>query len=220
MKYLILIPAYNSELSIRPLIGQLRKELSTVTCTIVVVNDGSTDNTEKIAVGLGIQTISHNRNLGKGNALRSGFTFAQDEGFDAIVTIDADLQHDPSVLPRMMSQFEAEKSDILIGVRHFSGGMSWARRLSNSVTSAAMTIKTGVRIPDSQSGYRIMKTKSVKSLNLRTGRYETESEILIKLARQNARFGFYPIPTIYNNEKSYIDHFRDTLRFIKMYLTT
>lgn len=219
-RILIIIPSFNAELTVGNLIGKIRMSLheQPFTYDILVVDDGSSDKTVLIASENNIKVISHKINLGKGEALKTGFKFASEHDYKTMVTIDADLQHDPAILPNMLNFYFNNSHDIVIGTRTFDKRkMSLARIMSNRITSAVMTLRTGQFIPDSQSGYRIIRTVTVRDLVLKSSRYELESELLIRLAQRKARMGFFPIETLYGSEKSHIRHFQDTLRFIKMY---
>ncbi len=220
MKILIIIPAFNAESTLPELIHKIKSALSEFDYSILIVNDGSSDQTKTFVRTLNTEYIEHTTNQGKGAALKTGFRFAIDKKFDCIVTIDADLQHDPLLVSPMIDHFKKENADILIGTRIFSGNMSWDRRFSNYTTSVLMSIRTGIKIGDSQSGFRIIKTAVLHDIVLKTNRYETESELLIKLAKNNARFTTFNIPTLYNDEKSYIRRGLDTFRFIRMYFTS
>ncbi len=218
---LIIIPAYNAESTVGKLIDNIRISLpqQTFNYDILLVNDGSTDKTGALASDGKVTTVSHPLNLGKGEALKTGFKFASDQAYKAVVLMDADLQHDPAVLPAMLNFYFTNSYDLVIGTRTFDlKKMSLARILSNRITSALMSFRTGYVIPDSQSGYRIMRTEMIEGMSLESSRYELESELLIRLAQKKAKMGFFPIETIYGNEKSHISHLRDTFRFIKMFI--
>ncbi len=219
--FLILVPAYNAASTLASLVDKIRKQAVSARCDILVVNDGSGDRTAEVAKSKGVAVITHANNAGKGEALKTGFRFAIENEYPAIVTMDADLQHDPESLSSLIRHFSEGRYEIVIGSRHFDRTkMSFARILSNTLTSYLLSLRTGFRIPDSQSGYRIMKTDVLKRIRLTTSGYETESEILIRAGKNKFRIGFVPIETIYAAEKSHIRHLRDTFRFIKMYLKT
>lgn len=216
---LLLIPAFNAQLTIAKLIPQILLHMENQRFDILVVDDGSEDQTGLTAKKLGANVIRHEKNLGKGAALKSGFKYAINNDYPLIVTLDADLQHDPSSLTHMLAFLNTHAFDIVIGSRMFDRKkMSMSRILSNKITSRLISFRAKQAIPDSQSGYRIIRTSVVQNIVLRTNKFETESEILIKLAGKKARFGFFPVETIYAGEKSNIRHIRDTLRFIKMYI--
>ncbi|NUM81195.1 glycosyltransferase family 2 protein [bacterium] len=221
MKLLVLIPAYNAEKTIVRLVENIRIALDkNIDYAILIVDDGSDDATSNLAKDLKVEWVRHEKNLGKGAALKTGFQYMLDHGFDLVATIDADLQHDPAILPGMIDSMLQDSFDFVIGTRERNSKMSWHRRLSNSITSWLISLRTAMDIPDSQSGYRVIRNEIIKKISLRTSRYETESELILKAARLRCRFGFYPIATIYAGEKSYIRHLSDTWRFIKMFIVT
>lgn len=221
MKLLVLIPAYNAEKTIVRLVESIRIALDkNIDYAILIVDDGSDDATSNLAKDLKVEWVRHEKNLGKGAALKTGFQYMLDHGFDLVATIDADLQHDPAILPGMIDSMLQDSFDFVIGTRERNSKMSWHRRLSNSITSWLISLRTAMDIPDSQSGYRVIRNEIIKKISLRTSRYETESELILKAARLRCRFGFYPIATIYAGEKSYIRHLSDTWRFIKMFIVT
>ncbi len=220
---LILVPVYNGARSIRRVTDSIRAALqeSSIPFSLLVVNDGSTDSTERFLSENRIHYISHTRNQGKGAALKTGFRYALDNGYTLIATIDADGQHDPRFLPEMIRKATEENFDLVIGTRKKEPKkMSPARIFSNTLTSWLISLRTGCRIPDSQSGFRIIRAESLKAITLNTNRYETESEILIRGGKKKWRFGFVQVSTIYADETSHIRHFLDTWRFIKMYFKT
>jgi glycosyltransferase involved in cell wall biosynthesis len=220
-RILVIIPALNAESTLGNLIQKIRSHLIAppYACDILVVDDGSSDKTVTIASENKTTSVSHKTNLGKGEALKTGFQFAVTHEYDTMVTIDADLQHDPAILADMLNFYLDGSYDMVVGSRSFDiKKMPFLRILSNRITSGLMSFRTGLPIPDSQSGYRIIRTEAVKDLKLKTSRYELESEMLIKMAQKKVRMGLFPITTIYGSEKSHIRHFRDTLRFIKMYI--
>ncbi|MBX7153218.1 glycosyltransferase family 2 protein [bacterium] len=221
MKLLVLIPAYNAEKTLSQLIDGIRLSLDNkLDYTILVVDDGSTDMTSNLVKNLKAELIQHEKNSGKGAALKTGFQYMVTHEFDLVATIDADLQHDPTALSGMIDYLQHHSLDFVIGVRQRDARMSWPRRISNSLTSWIISIRISIKIPDSQSGYRVIRNEIIKKLSLKTSRYETESELILKAARLDCKFGFYPISTIYADEKSYIRHFIDTWRFIKMFILT
>ena len=217
-KFLIIIPAFNAASTLGNVIDAARRYMTGI--EILVINDGSTDRTEEIARQKNVLVISHQKNLGKGAALKSAFQYALENDVPYLVTMDADLQHDPSVLPAMIKFFLEKNWDIVIGSRERNRRMSLDRIFSNTLTSWLISLRAKTKIPDSQSGYRILKTEVLRNMELTTSGYETESEIIILAGRNKCRFGFFPVPTIYANETSHIRRWRDTWRFVKMYFHT
>ena len=113
MKICAAIPAFNNERTILEVVENTRREVDHV----VVIDDGSTDQTTKLAKEAGAHVVTVSKNRGKGHALAIAFQYARESGFDAIITLDADLQHDPSEIPKFIDHYRARKSEIVIGNR-------------------------------------------------------------------------------------------------------
>lgn len=212
MKYAALIPAYNEVNNLPRLLDMLPLQKQDV----VVVDDGSTDGTAEVAAHWGATVLKHARNKGKGAAQRTGFEYLRKKDYDGVITIDADCQHDPALIPRFLNSARDNKYDIVIGTRDLKTGTSMPleRLLTNLTTSLAVSLLSGQRITDSQSGYRFLSRRVIRNIDLETSRYQTESEILIKAGRRGYRIGEVPISTIYAGQKSNIKKDVDTLRFI------
>lgn len=210
MSIAIIIPAFNEEETIQALLKQI------TICEkrdIVVIDDGSSDRTGDIVTRFGATLLKHATNKGKGMAHRTAFSYAIQQGYDGVITMDADGQHAPGELESFLK--ERGRADILIGTRSMSlANMPLLRYLTNKVTSLVVSLIASQRVFDSQSGYRYISTDVLKRVPLRTRRFQTESEILIKAGRMGFRIGAVPISTIYREEKSYINPFIDTGRFI------
>jgi len=215
-KFGAVIPAFNAAEKLVPVLEGVKKYLSPD--RIVVVDDGSADETATLAEGQGVRVIREPINKGKGNALRTGFDHLLSlSDIEAIFTLDADGQHDPEEIPSFVDAYGHQSVDILIGNRMGrTEGMPPLRVMTNRVTSAIVKWRTGYRIEDSQSGYRLIRSSLISRLNLVTSRYETESEIIIKASRVGAVISSIPIRTIYAGEKSKINPFHDTLRFLML----
>jgi len=214
-KILILIPAFNAEKTISSLIDQISAFIPGK--DILVIDDGSTDRTYQLAKESGANCIQHKKNKGKGEALKTGFEYAIKEGYSGVITLDADLQHDPKFIPEFIRVAEAGLSDILVGTRHIElKTMPFPRWLTNNVTSIIVSILGDTKVRDSQSGYRYISTDVLKAVKLSTRKYELESEILIKAGRKGFKIAPVPISTIYHGSKSFINPLVDTGRFIKL----
>ena len=212
---LVIIPAYNPGILLSELLERLIKIHPPE--HIVVVNDGSTDNTEDNALKLNVNLIKHNQNRGKGAALVSGFQFALKNNYEAVITIDADLQHLPEYIPKLIVHARNGGLDMVIGSRRRKlREIPLLRRLSNYTTSVITSMITKTFIEDSQSGFRFISMKVIKDVKLTEPGYQLETEIIIKAVRSGFKIGFYPIPVIYNNSSSSMDLIRDTLRFIRL----
>jgi glycosyltransferase involved in cell wall biosynthesis len=184
---------------------------------VLVVDDGSTDGSGSIARHAGADVLTHPDNRGKGEALKTAFAEALRRDVDAVIQLDADLQHDPKFLPEFARIFEEEKTDIIIGTRDFNvGGMPWDRHLTNWLTSYAITKMGGVRVEDSQSGYRLLSRRALEKVDAPTSNYDYESEYLILAGRAGLTIGKVPISTIYEGQKSSIHKWTDTKRFLRL----
>ncbi len=217
MKILIIIPTYNAEQTIEQLLDEVEKYVSQE--NILVVNDGSIDSTIEKISKKNIAIIHHQKNLGKGAALQTGFDFALQKKYEAVITLDADLQHPPKYIPEFLQKYYDNNYDIIIGNRlHNTQGMPFHRKLSNTITTFLVKLKTGVNVFDSQSGYRFIHRKVLEKIHLSSSGFEAETELLLKAVKQKYTFGAVNIPTIYNGEKSNMKNFSTTINFIKILL--
>jgi len=210
-----IIPAFNAERTIAEVIRGVSRYLPL--SQIVVVNDGSDDATENIARNEGAIVLNNENNKGKGFSLKRGFKFAIDKNFSAVICLDADMQHNPADIPKFLECFKRNDADLILGSRiHDLKDMPLDRQFSNQTTSLLISLLTGVRVRDSQSGYRLIKTSVLKKIVLHSNRYETESELLVKALKSGFRVAHVPIKTIYNQAPSHIHRLRDTIRFLKV----
>ncbi len=218
---LIIIPAFQAGQYLGNLLRRILND-ERFSDDVLVVNDGSTDDTEAIARLYGVHVLSHPDNRGKGAALKSGFSFAIRNHFKYVICLDADGQHNPDTIPDFISLYQTGKYDLIIGTRKVAiGEMPFDRYLSNSLTSVVVSVLAGRRIRDSQSGYRLLSVDLIRKLRLRTRQYETETEILLQAIRHfHARVGELPISVSYTGEISHINRLSDTLRFINIVIKT
>ncbi|MCI0706500.1 MAG: glycosyltransferase family 2 protein [Ignavibacteriae bacterium] len=214
----ILIPAYNASEALPELFHRLQPYIGS--SGIIVVDDGSSDTTMHIARDHGVTVLRHERNFGKGRALRTGFEhIISMTNYHAVVTMDADLQHQPEDLPIFFSVREMFQPDMIIGYRKRWGtNMPLSRKLSNSITSSLLSTRTGRKIRDSQCGFRLISRKVLEEVRTTVDGYEAETEHLIKAARKGFSIEFVPIKTVYGNEKSHMTHVPTTLRFLNVLL--
>ncbi|MDZ7263170.1 MAG: glycosyltransferase family 2 protein [candidate division KSB1 bacterium] len=210
-----IIPAYNVAATIAQVIAGVQRWIDP--SRIVVIDDGSTDATAQIAKDAGVVVLQNSTNQGKGAALKLGFEYVCANSFEAVITLDGDSQHDPAEIPRFMECYSKTRADLILGDRtgDFSQ-MPLDRQFSNKMTSLIISLLTGTRVQDSQSGYRLIKTEILKRLKLISHRYETESELLVKALRQGFQIAHVPIRTIYNAQPSHIHRLKDTLRFVRI----
>lgn len=215
---IVLIPALNAATSLRELVSRLRTVVGEI--PILLVDDGSTDHTAELARALQVTVLQHKINEGKGAALQTGFTYVWSKTrFDLILTMDADLQHQPEDIPKFFQRYEQTKADLILGYRARKGtAMPLHRRLSNTLTSMLVSKKTGMNIIDSQCGFRLIHRKVFGNIQLETKRFEAETEFLMKAARLGITLESVPVQTVYENEKSHMTHWATTMNFIKVLL--
>jgi glycosyltransferase involved in cell wall biosynthesis len=200
----VLIPAFDAARSLRGVIEGIKG----YGLPIVVIDDGSRDATAEIAREVGAQLLRHSMNRGKGVALRTGFRFLQHHGYRAVITIDADGQHDPAFIPYFIRAYEEGRGDIIIGSRAAEfEAMSWLRRFWNRLGVKAVSKLTNTPLTDTQSGYRLIKAEVLQALPLRATGYEGELELLIKACKRGHSVVDIPIVTRYADGRS-SSHFR------------
>ena len=215
MKIGVLICAYNEEKHIRKVVNSCLKQIKDV----VVVNDGSKDGTLKELKKTKAKIINHEKNKGKGLALQTGFNYANKKKYDYLILMDGDGQHDPKEITKFLEEIN-DNYDLIIGCRRKRGsGMPYIRRFVNFFTSFIISIMGGTWVKDTQSGYRVIKMKSLKNIKLKRKRYDFESEILIKMMKNGAKIKCIDISTIYGEEKSTVHPIKDTLRFFRVIFT-
>jgi glycosyltransferase involved in cell wall biosynthesis len=215
MRYCVIIPAHNEERTIGTLVAKvLDKKLD-----VIVVNDGSIDRTARIIKDLHINIITNNPKQGKGGSLQKGFALAVEKGYDGVITLDGDGQHDVEDLNKFVEAADRRQGDVIIGSRmadHRS--MPFVRYCTNRFMSFLISKACGQKVPDSQCGYRFISTEVLKNIRLSCSGFEVESEIIMKAARAGYRIGSVDIRTIYADEKSKINPIKDTIRFFKYFL--
>ena len=190
MAVCVVIPAYNA--------GRTIVRVATEACSlgyrVLVVDDGSTDATAALAVDLPVTLLSHDRNRGKGAALKTGFSWALDQGCDGVVTLDADGQHEVTAVPQLVKRAEAEGVAILIASRYAQfQQMAGLRRHWNRFGAWCIKTRTGFNIDDSQSGFRYYSADLLRSLALDKDGYDLEMEVLVKGWRAGFRIDSIPV---------------------------
>ncbi|MFW6148410.1 MAG: glycosyltransferase family 2 protein [Atribacterota bacterium] len=206
-----IIPAFNEEKNIREVIQKCKDYVH----KIIVIDDGSRDNTADIAKNMGVTTIVNEQNIGKTGSLKKGFNRGIEENAKIFVLLDADGQHNPQEIPLFLKKIE-EGFDLVIGARNFdSEVMPGIRILANSISSYLVSLICGVRIEDSQSGYRAAKREVLEKITLNSKRFQVDTEMIIKAAKCGFKIGFVSIDTIYHPEaKSKVNQILDPVRFV------
>ena len=209
---LIIVPAYRAARYLPELVRRITAIFPSG--NLLIINDGSPDETDEILRDYNCHKISFEQNRGKGEALKVGFDYALDHGFEAVITIDADLQHPPEDLRTFRDRYD--KGDILIGTRAMETRlMPWDRLVTNNLTSIIISIMGTIRMRDSQSGYRLIKAPVLRKMQLRSSRYDTESEMLFQAGYLGFTTAEVPIETVYEGSHSFINPLVDTGRFIR-----
>jgi len=186
---------------------------------VLVVDDGSGDGTADVARAAGAEVIVHEVNRGKGEALKTGYAWSVREGLERVFTMDSDGQHLPGEMQGFLAAADEGGCDIIVGTRMaHTENMPWIRKKTNQFTSWVISRLAGCAIPDSQNGYRLYRTECLRDLQLKTSRYDSESEILVRLARKGFTIGSAPVTTVYGDEESSINPFVDTGRFFRLVL--
>jgi glycosyltransferase involved in cell wall biosynthesis len=212
---IIIIPVFNGRDS---LIKLLRSIKGLGYEDVLIINDGSTDGLRQADIEP-FQYIQHDRNRGKGAALRSGLAYASRHGFTHAVSLDADGQHDPELIKDFLSVSALLPQDLVVGKRDFvHHAMPIHRKLSNHITSLMLSLRTGVRIHDSQVGYRVYPLYDSRLWDSNEDGFQFESDVFFRLAPLKLGLRWISIPVIYGEQDSHMDLVRDTLRFVRMFI--
>lgn len=218
MKIVAVIPAFNEARTIRDVAARTLRVLP----DLIVVDDGSTDGTAAELEGMRVTVISNGENLGKGASLWRGFAVALAEGADAVVTLDADAQHQPEDIPRLVEAWRTQPGRIVIGARVLDRDKAPPlRAFANRFANFWVAWAAGCPVTDSQSGFRLYPAALLKTVRVAHGpgaRFAFESEILIEAGRAGVRSAAVPIAAIYPPQAraSYYRSAVDTARIVRM----
>jgi glycosyltransferase involved in cell wall biosynthesis len=159
---------------------------------VLVVDDGSTDGTAEEACQAGARVISHPANRGKGAALATAFRDLFSRGFEGVITLDADGQHLPGEIPKLLAA--AMDADLVLGIRdHLFADMSSVRRLSNRLSSKAISFAAGQRLTDIQTGFRFYSRRLIETVGFPEARFEAESAVVVRAARRGFKVVTVPV---------------------------
>jgi glycosyltransferase involved in cell wall biosynthesis len=210
-RILAIIPALNAERTLPRIVTQTREHIEPV----IVIDDGSSDATGEVARAVGATVLRHEVNRGKGAALKTGFAWARERGYDGVITLDADGQHLPSEIPKFRREREESGADLIIGGRaHLFGQMLPRRRTANRFSAWCIAKCSGQRITDSQSGFRFYSAKLIDGIRLRTDGFDMESEVIVRAGRGGYRIVTIPIELGFVDglSTSHYKPLKDTLR--------
>ena len=214
-KICVIIPTYNNQKTI----AQVVTDCLEYTSHILVVNDGSTDDTDEILTSLegSFEYVNYKNNKGKGLAMRTGFKKALELGYEYAITIDSDGQHYAKDLVAFIDNFEEDT--IFIGSRNLAEeeNVPQGSKVGNKISSFWLWVETGLRLPDTQSGYRLYPIKRLKDTTFFTTKYEFEIEVLVRSAWKDIAIKHVPIDVLYQGEER-VSHFRPTKDFLRISL--
>jgi len=190
----VVIPAYNESKRLRLVINETKR----YTENIVVIDDGSKDNTSDIAFDEGAIVLRHMVNFGKGAALKTGCDYAVRQGSDILIAIDADGQHNPSDIPKFIEAIE-KGSKIVFGYRTSTHKMPFILKHGNSIINWITKSLYGINLRDTQSGFRAFTKEAYRNIRWNSSDYSMESEMIANLGKNKMKYTQIPIPTIYHD---------------------
>jgi glycosyltransferase involved in cell wall biosynthesis len=185
----VAIPAYMAAATV----GNVIRRTLALNVPVIVVDDGSIDGTGDVARACGVTVLVHPVNEGKGRALKTAFDHLFGQGYDAVVTIDADGQHPPEELPKLLSAWR-DGADLVLGTRHhLYGAMGRVRRASNGTSSWLISQVAGAELPDCQTGFRLYTRRLIEAIGFPEPRFEAESAVLVRAVRKGFRVVGVPV---------------------------
>lgn len=214
VKVCVIIPTFNNAKTL----GRVIEGVACQTTNIIVVNDGSTDSTDKILAGYPfVQLISYPKNVGKGWALRRAFKYAIENNYDYAITIDSDGQHFAKDIPLFLEKVKKFPNAIIVGARNMNqasvpGGSSFGNKFSNFW----FKVETGIDCPDTQSGYRLYPLQPLKNMQFVTRKYEFEIEVLVRAAWKGVDVVAVPVTVFYAAKEERVSHFRPFKDFFRI----
>jgi glycosyltransferase involved in cell wall biosynthesis len=185
-----------------------------------VVDDGSIDDTALRAQEAGATVLRQNPNQGKGAALRMGFRWALDAGYEAVLTLDADGQHDPAEIPKFLHAYAERHADLIVGSRDFRH-IPLIRRVANTLGRWSFSWALGEPVRDNQSGYRLLSRRLLEAtLGSHESGFEFEVEMIVTCVQRGYVLDWVPIRTIYAGERSHINPWHHFVNFSRVVLQT
>lgn len=210
----VVIPTYNNSGTIEQVVRDTLEQCDDV----IVVNDGSTDATTDILRRIdGITLVEYAQNRGKGHALKCGFRWAMDMGFDYAITLDADGQHYADDIPIFVRENQAHPGALIVGQRDLKGVQrSSGSEFANKFSNFWFYVQTGRRLKDTQTGYRLYPLRRLKGLSWLTSRYEAELELMVFASWHGVQLVSTPIRVYYPPQDQRVSHFRPGTDFLRI----
>lgn len=210
---IVLIPAHNESRNISVVVASAKKYLP-----VLVVDDGSTDGTASLAKAAGAKVLRQSPNQGKGTALLAGFRQLLKTGYETVITLDGDGQHDPAEIPEFLAAYRRHPTGLIIGQRNFTE-MPFIRRLANTLGRIAFSLSIGHPITDNQSGYRLI-SHELMDLMLADDEpgFEFEVDMIVLALKHNLGISWVPIKTIYTGGASHIKPLPHLFNFLRICL--
>ncbi len=214
-KICVIVPTYNNSGTIADVLSRIYK----ITQNIIVVNDGSNDNTKYILqnIGFSLTIVEYEQNRGKGYALKCGFRKALSMGFRNAITIDSDGQHFPEDIPILVDAYREHPGALVIGVRNLSqDNMPGSNTFANKFSNFWFCVQTLVKLKDTQSGYRLYPVSRIKTSWIFTSRYEAELELLVFAAWHGIDIRQVDVRVYYPSPEERVTHFRPGYDFFRI----
>lgn len=214
LKCCVIIPTYNNQQTLLDVINDVKA----YTTNVIVVNDGSTDDTLNIISEIDwIEKVSYENNRGKGFAIRSGFKHALSLGYEYAITIDSDGQHYAKDLPIFIDAIQKKPDSLLIGSRYMEGKeQSKGSGFANKFSNFWFAVETGIKLPDTQSGYRLYPIKALENKKWFCSKYEFEIEVIVRAAWKGINVSCIPIDVYYPSAEERVTHFRPFADFFRI----
>lgn len=214
LKCCVIVPTYNNEQTLLSVINDVKS----YTSHIIVVNDGSTDSTASIIEGIrDIENVSYTTNKGKGYAIRQGFKKALAMGYEYAITLDSDGQHYAKDLPTFIDAIKTRPNHLFIGSRFMDDkDQPKSSSFANKFSNFWFAVETGIKLPDTQSGYRLYPIKALSKNKWVCNKYEFEIEVIVKAAWKGIGVKCLPIDVYYPSQEERVTHFRPFADFVRI----
>ena len=195
MKTYALIPAYNEEKTIEKVVKKVKK----MNLTPIVVDDFSSDNTYELAKRAGAIVLKHEKNKGKGEAIKTGFEFLKKNDFDHVVLIDADMQYSPEEAIKLLTPLKEGKADFVVGYRNWKN-IPFRHKLGNFVWRNSFNILFGTKFKDTNCGFMALNKKAVKKIKNIGGGYIIENQLFVEALKNKLKIEQVPVSVNYKNK--------------------